>query len=286
MRALVLAGGGSKGSWQAGAIKALSQDARFFRGFDYISGTSVGAINAAALAMYNREQIVAASAYLTSMWSSGFSVWRLRFPPYISGLWNPSLGVNNDLRKLLDREIDVERIRNSNVHLNVTAVDMLTGDVHRFDGDHPEIVKAIRASASFPIAFPPEQIGDGYYTDGGVRDVAPLKPVIDAGADEITVILTGNPYKAESKKRKQLKSVIDVATRVVGLMADEIMFNDIRECLKRNKQPTGDDRRIKLRVLHPSSDPLADSLDFDKKTMIEQIERGCAEAKLQLEGMT
>ena len=47
-RALVLSGGGAKGSWQVGACKHLIAEKRHW--FDVISGVSVGAINGATLA--------------------------------------------------------------------------------------------------------------------------------------------------------------------------------------------------------------------------------------------
>ena len=44
MRGLVLEGGGAKGAYEAGAIKALQKKKIYFDG---VSGTSIGAINAA-----------------------------------------------------------------------------------------------------------------------------------------------------------------------------------------------------------------------------------------------
>lgn len=282
MRALVLSGGGSKGSWQAGAILALANEPRFFTGFGFVSGTSVGAINAAGMAMHNRNELPQAAAYLRRMWSDKLSIWRKRFPPYLAGAWNPSIGVNDGLRDLLDRELDLERIKKSNVRLSVSAVDLLDGAVVRFTDKDPNLKKAILASSSFPIAFPPEELDGGYYTDGGVRDIAPLKPAIEAGAEHIVVIVTSNPYSSGKKKRGDFGNVIQVAERVVSLMLDEIVLNDVKMCRMRNRRPSGHDRKIKVTVLHPRA-PLADSLDFDQDTMKKQIEQGYAEAKIQLD---
>ena len=52
MRGLALEGGGAKGAYQAGAIKALNQRKIFFDG---VAGTSIGAINAALYACGNFE---------------------------------------------------------------------------------------------------------------------------------------------------------------------------------------------------------------------------------------
>jgi NTE family protein len=51
-RALVLSGGGSKGAFEAGFIKALSEAGLHF---DLITGTSIGALNGALLVMGKKE---------------------------------------------------------------------------------------------------------------------------------------------------------------------------------------------------------------------------------------
>src|SRR5574344_1021171 len=54
MRGLALQGGGAKGAYQAGAIKALEQRGIYF---DCVTGTSIGAINAAFYASNNLESM-------------------------------------------------------------------------------------------------------------------------------------------------------------------------------------------------------------------------------------
>jgi predicted acylesterase/phospholipase RssA len=63
-RALIFQGGGSLGSYEAGAYKAINEDlSAYFRTegrgnepiFHIISGTSIGAINAALLVSYVKE---------------------------------------------------------------------------------------------------------------------------------------------------------------------------------------------------------------------------------------
>ena len=44
MRALLFEGGGAKGAYEAGAVKALNKKKMYFDG---VGGTSIGAINAA-----------------------------------------------------------------------------------------------------------------------------------------------------------------------------------------------------------------------------------------------
>ena len=67
MRALVLSGGGSKGSYQVGALKYILGEKRVV--YDALCGVSVGAINVAFLAMFKEGEEVESSEKLSYMWS-------------------------------------------------------------------------------------------------------------------------------------------------------------------------------------------------------------------------
>ncbi len=284
MTALVLSGGGSRGSWQAGVIQALSQNPRFFRGFEFVSGSSVGALNAAGLAMYNRTELVAAANNLKKLWHSKLDVWRLRFPPYLSALWKPSLGRNNGLKTLIKKEINKQRIRCSDVSLSITAVDLLTGELARWTHSSSDLVEALLASSSVPVAFPPTRLcfpqdrsRMGMFTDGGVRDVAPLGVAIKHGAKEVVVVLTSNPYHLDSVGEADVSSVLEVATRTTDIMVQELMKTDIEQCLHRNTAFEGHSE-IRLHVIYPSK-TLRGGLDFGQKKMKKWYAQGYKDAQ-------
>ena len=67
MKALVLTGGGAKGAWQAGVMKALHE-----RGerYDMIVGTSVGAINGAGYSFGGVDRLISLWTGITSMASA------------------------------------------------------------------------------------------------------------------------------------------------------------------------------------------------------------------------
>ena len=46
------------------------------------------------------------------------------------------------------------------------------------------------ASSAIPVLFPPVEIDGEYYIDGGVRQNAPLHPLLYGGAEKIFVIST------------------------------------------------------------------------------------------------
>lgn len=287
MRALVLAGGGSKGSWQAGVIKALAHHPEYHSGFHFVAGTSVGALNAAAVAQHYRTDFSEAAMLLDEIWHSRLNIWKLKFPPYISGLWSNSIGSNKGLRDLLDIYIDCERIKESSVSLSVTAVSLQSGKIRRFTDQDPQLVKGLLASSSFPIAFPPEEIDGELYTDGGVRDVAPLGEAIKAGATEIVVVLCNDPDALEHAplSADRLNRVYKVAMQVVEIMAAEVLLNDIRKCNEVNAEiaegGAEGKRRIKLSLFFPQR-PLGDSLDFSPSLMTKQFAMGYADAMSKL----
>ena len=287
MRALVLAGGGSKGSWQAGVIKALAHHPEYHGGFHFVAGTSVGALNAAAVAMSYKSDFPESALLLDEIWNSKLDIWKLKFPPYLSGLWSNSIGTNKGLRKLLESYIDCKRIKESSVALSITTVSLQSGKIRRFTDQDAQLVEGLLASSSFPIAFPPQEIDGELYTDGGVRDVAPLGQAIKAGATEIVVVLCSDPDALEHAPLPQsrLKRVPKVAMQVVEIMAAEILMNDIRKCNLTNAlvdagQAEGK-RRIKLSVFFPQR-PLGDSLDFSPNLMKRQFAMGYADAMSKL----
>jgi NTE family protein len=49
-------------------------------------------------------------------------------------------------------------------------------------------IEHLMASMSVPLLFPPEKIGDDYYGDGAMRQLAPLSPALHLGANRLLVI--------------------------------------------------------------------------------------------------
>jgi NTE family protein len=66
--------------------------------------------------------------------------------------------------------------------------------------DQGDLIDSVMASISIPGIFPPYQIGNKVYIDGGVLDPVPAKPLLDKGMEKIIGInLTG--FKRGKKKR-------------------------------------------------------------------------------------
>ncbi len=83
-RILALRGGGVRGAYEVGAIKAFVENLEPIEyAYDYISGISVGALNAAVMAKYSRGEEAAGLADLLKMYKENLFSEFLKPWPYI-----------------------------------------------------------------------------------------------------------------------------------------------------------------------------------------------------------
>lgn len=226
--ALMLPGGGARGAYQVGVLKAVAELlGRKESPFRIISGTSAGAINAAVMASH-AEDFAHGAERLEHFWGNFrcHHIYRTDWPHILGrglhwlasmtlgglGVANPrSLLDNQPLGRLLERELDVEGIEKSVDDglleaLLVTASGYTSGRAVTFfqAGEHIKGWEAgkrigrrakiraqhLLASAALPLLFPAARIGHEYFGDGGMRHITPLSPPIRMGADRMLVIGT------------------------------------------------------------------------------------------------
>jgi predicted patatin/cPLA2 family phospholipase len=130
------------------------------------------------------------------------------------------------------------------------------------------------ASASFPAFFEPAVVGDELCTDGGVRDVAPIGRALDLGAADVDVILCSDPAHVEEWK-STMPGVLPYMLRAADLMSTEVLMNDVKICLLKNRLP--EYGHVNLRVLKPTR-PLGDSFDFSPKESERRMQIGYEDA--------
>ena len=189
-RALVLSGGGGRGAYQAGVWAWLQE-----QGWkpDLVSGSSVGAINGAAIAGgVSAEQlkqlwcsIDSARVFRRRRWRN-LVHWVKRLFGYAKGF--APLADTSPLRRLLTQKLDMVALRTSETELVVTAVRILDAAVRYFDGRQIGI-EHIMASSAIPVVFPWEEIDGDAYWDGGLAVNTPLLPAIQRRAREVVVVL-------------------------------------------------------------------------------------------------
>lgn len=224
---LVLSGGGARGAYEVGVLLHVAeQRPELLERIRVVTGTSVGAVNAAFLASHG---LTADSIHaLAGLWRGlevdsllqvdqrgmtrmlGAGGRRILGRPTKS----PVIGVFNvdGISRLVTEEIDwhgLRRVVRSGrlSAVGLAATDVSTGRTHFFvdhadsiaprwprgeDAPVPQRVHLgpthVLASAAIPLLFPPIRIGDRWYVDGGVRYNTPLAPALGLGADSLFII--------------------------------------------------------------------------------------------------
>ena len=228
----MLSGGGSRGAYEAGIIHYLRTDLAKRLGrhvpIDIVTGTSVGAINAAFLAATmadpdtQGEQIVAAwrSLHLEELISlKPLDVMRAGRillggdppPPQPGSFRYGGMLDTSGLERFVVRVIPWRSIdRNLRARhlsaISVSATHVGTGHTVVFLSSAEPVPREwsrdpfvrhraarigprhVLASAAIPMLFPAVKIGDDYYTDGGLRQNTPMSPAIRLGADRMLLV--------------------------------------------------------------------------------------------------
>jgi NTE family protein len=215
--AIVLAGAGARGAYEAGVLSVLVPLLRAEGDDVVVVGTSAGAINAAILAgtaHLSAEQSVAAlrDSWCTLSDDQVFKVHRLRL--LLHGVQLVAVGkARRPLHGIVDtspleRTVDQSRfidwsavgrnvghgwVRSAAVvatHVSSSTSVVFVQGASPLPGSKPARAiryvdakltgKHVRASAAIPIAFPSIEIErEGYFTDGGVMMNTPIAPAID-----------------------------------------------------------------------------------------------------------
>lgn len=260
-KALILSGGGSKGSMQYGIIKYI-----FEQGYrpDVIYGTSVGSLNAAGLSHVGVEGLEKVWKSLKK--TSDVFKFNLSFLLFIaSGLYNAK-----PLKKLLTQTI---QNRQPIIDAYSCKVHLETGEIKYVHCSDSDYIDSTVASCSIP-GFTDDVAG---WVDGGVREQTPLKQAIKDGAEEIVVVLCNpvNRNPGYSKKGNWVKNIL----RACDLLAHEVFLNDIQNCIWYNENPEQGKKPIKLTVYAPRTLVIG-SNDFTQDKIIPAIDYGYEQAKL------
>ena len=223
---LVLPGGGARGAYQVGVLKAISELIPADRNpFPVVVGASVGAINAAMIGLSAGNfkagirtlaqlwsHLHTRDVYRTDLVSITASAMRWLFSLVSGGrlLDNPKSFLDyQPLAELLERELDLSRIGRSIRNDQLRAIGISASSYNRgiavtfFEG-HSDVaewqrarrygmrcqitVDHLLASVSLPFITPARKVGAEYFGDGSLRLTAPLSPAIHLGADRILVI--------------------------------------------------------------------------------------------------
>lgn len=246
--AIVLSGGGAKGAFQVGVLKALITGKKV--DFETVVGTSTGAIQAAGVA---QDDIPA----LVKFWDDlkgPDDIYKSRGGTFINIITGqPSLYSTDPLRNLLKGAINEQKIRASGKKLRIRVVNITNGQAITVAENAGNLADWVYASCAMPFVFPPltsksAQGIEEQWVDGGVRDVTPLDVAFLERPRAILVVRASAAPKPD--RPKKYKSLVDIGLRAVDILSNEVSENDLKNVNLINHLLTARDRqRIALRQL-------------------------------------
>lgn len=267
-RALVLSGGGAKGSFQIGVMEELILN----RGLDFeiLCGVSVGALNASFLAQapfdpnhsdVSLQNLKKAFITLRRLWleeiEGNESVY-LKRPGADAGivLGADSIYDPEPLKRLLKKYLSLKSLRRSKRVLKIQYVSLESGELKTANHKSPKIVDYVLASGTMPYYFPPVKIKKEHLADGGIRDITPLGQAFQAGAEAIYVIYA-SPFHVEPQSFLESWAGMKINAftylgRAVELMVNEIYRTDIEGAKRLNTLKENWEKLKGLLPEHPS----------------------------------
>jgi len=290
--ALVFQGGGALGSYQAGVFEGLSE-----AGIEpnWMSGVSIGAINASIIAGNKPEDRV---AKLKEFWETvtdhgyashlagnddmrTFHNMTSAFMSMISGIpgfykprmlspWQQVPGQagatshydTSDLKDHLNSLINWDILNSDSHRLSVGAVNVRTGNYKYFDTALERIgPEHIMASGALPPAFPAMRIGSEFYWDGGIVSNTPLQYLLELHKLHKALVFQVDLFNARGDMPKTMPEVMS--------RQKDIMYSS-RTRNATNRYKKIHDLQIKLRDALSRIDPA--KWTPEDKVMLEELQ--------------
>ena len=208
--ALVLSGGGSRGSYQVGALKAFKE---LGIEFHVVAGTSIGALNGCLVVQDDYD-------YLYKLWDS------ISINDIIIGDFDNDFAIENALfnvdelkhvliqfkknkvditpfKNLITKSFNLEKFSNSTIEYEAIATKVPM--IQQTNFTKKDMIKKgvsclISSASCFPV-FPISKIGNNHYIDGGYSDNLPISSVLKYNPDTIYVIDLDNNITHQSYKK-------------------------------------------------------------------------------------
>lgn len=218
---MALAGGGARGAYTAGTLRYLYTELPKKLGYQpwpkVVSGTSVGALNGYFAASQSMMEIHRCTALWTNftvedVYKLPFQGWLRLIPDMRLAAKRASFLDPSPLGKLIAKEAARRTIRHSigsgacqafiisatQLHGgdNVLFVDTADPNFRIPPPPHGRLVyhklypEHLMASSAIPLVFPPVDIDGVLYVDGGLRQNAPLHPLVQGNMCKILVLGT------------------------------------------------------------------------------------------------
>lgn len=242
MLGLALEGGGAKGAFHRGAVKALLENGYEFDG---VVGTSIGAFNGALISQGDFEKAYdlwinmepsmlfdIEDECMRNIVHNGLTKETIKYisSRTINLIENRGIDTSK-IRRVLYENVDEYKLRTSNIDFGMVTVsipDFNPVEVYKEDIPAGKIRDYIMASANFP-GFKLYPIDGKYYIDGGIYDNCPVNLLIRKGYKDIIAVRTS--------KNDRFSNIINKDVRIRSIIASEDLGNALifdNDLIRRN----------------------------------------------------
>ena len=206
MRALVLSGGGAKGSYQIGVWKAL-REYKIDKYINYISATSIGSLNSLLFVDGDLNKAI-------NIWENISKEVALTKKSFKDIIVKKSLYSREGFIDLADKYINFDKVSNSRTKIWVVATPVsknVKGAPTNFclsGKSKEEIMNIVLASSAIPVVFEPVYINGIKYRDGYMIDNNPVIQEAKALKEQI------QQERGQSQLQKELEKVSELNPEV------------------------------------------------------------------------
>ena len=226
MRAVVLSGGGSKGTYQIGVWKALK---KLHIKYDIVTGTSVGSLNAAFMTQNTYKKALKLYKHTNMYTLFGEDIKRPKnnrelFKIYSSNLKNGGMDVTN-FRKRIEENLNIKKFYKSKTKFALVTynkTDRKGVVLPKNKIRKNRLADYLIASCTVYPAFPYKRINGKDYIDGGFYDNLPINAALDLGADEIIAV----DLKAPGISKKPKKKVKTITIKPNNKLSNFLLFKE------------------------------------------------------------
>lgn len=298
--ALYLSGGGARGAYQAGVLKAIGEILKTKEfPFSMVSGVSVGSINAAILAQHADDFLLGIDkienlwlnihcdqVFNTSNYELGKSVVRNLGHFMIKKRSSGFLLDTEPLSQFISTHVDFERIQSNieNHHLDIMeviancyetqqTVSFCMHNQSSFENwIYPRHISTrvlinkehIIASAALPLFFPVIEIDNLHYGDGSIGLVSPLRGALRFNTNKVMIIGT---RQQPTTAHVEVPSIDEVGfAQVLGNMLNGLFLDNLDRDIETVNRMNEIARMLSIWKKHKSPWRPVDTLYFRPST--------------------
>lgn len=289
MKALVISGGGSKGSFAGGVAQFLIEDCK--RSYDIFIGTSAGSLLIPLLSLGKIKKLHGIFTSVTQEDIFNVNPFTIHkemgvFKTRINHLgilkmfmkrrktFGESLNLRNLIKKFISKE-DFLKIKNARPDVVITVANLTSMQVEYKsvkDCTYDDFCDWIWASSNVVPFMSLLQKNDFEYADGGLGNIVPVSHAIKIGATDIDVII----LKAEKHEIKNppVRNALELTKIAFDFMLNQIQIDDL--LIGRLE---GIQKNVNLNIYQPTETLTNNSLIFDPVKMKEWWSEGLRYAR-------